>query len=464
MKKPKPVWEQVSIVGMAEKGMAVGRDESGRVVFVKGAAPGDRVDVQIAGKRKGYWTGYPVRFLEYSPNRVEPTCQHFGICGGCTWQHLNYDCQLTEKSKIVQNALVRIGKVEHTAIEEILSSPHPFYYRNKMEFSFSQARWLLPGETSDVESLGALGLHPPGFFDKVVDIHQCHLMHSLADDIRNYVRALAMEHRWPFYHAGTGQGLLRSMIIRHTTLGQWMLVVCFAKENDAVRQTLLERVADRFEQLTSIYYVINSKANDSLFDLDFKHWRGTAKIEECLGSCRYLIGPKSFFQTNAYQAQRLYDLVRSYADLQADETVYDLYSGTGSIAIYLAADCRQVIGIEEVEAAVNDAHENGKLNEMSNVHFIAGDTARAFVPTLFDQYGPPDVVVTDPPRAGMDVKVVNTILAAAPKRIVYVSCNPATQARDIELMSSHYLVERMRAVDMFPQTSHIENVVLLYQR
>ncbi len=453
-------------MGLADKGLSVGRNPEGKVVFIEGAVPGDVVDVSVIKKRKGYYQGAPERFLKYSDARQDPSCKHFGDCGGCKWQHLRYEKQLEEKERIVFDAIKRIGKIPVEKIFPILPAPAPFFYRNKMEFSFSNQRWILRSEVGhgDEGSSNALGLHPPGFFNKVVDIQECLLMDPLADSIRNFIRQMALQQSLSFYDPIQNHGFLRNMILRNSSLGQWMLVLSFGHEDQKNREVLLDHVAGNFPQISSLHYVINEKKNDTLFDQDILLYAGRPFIEEQLGSLIYKIRPKSFFQTNTAQARRLYDIVRLFADLQKDQVVYDLYTGTGSIALYLAADCQSVIGLEEIPDAVTDARENAFDNGIRNVHFYTGDVRHLFTDELLTRHGRPDVVVTDPPRGGMHAKVVESILFAAPEKIVYISCNPATQARDIQLLGSEYYLKQIQPVDMFPHTSHIENVALLIKK
>ena len=458
--------ENVTVTGLADKGLSIGKNPEGKVVFIEGAVPGDVLDVKVLRKRKGYYQGIPQRFLTLSNARQNPLCRHFEDCGGCKWQHFKYENQLLEKERIVHDAFRRIAKVSIMEILPILAAPQPFYYRNKMEFSFSNQRWKTKSEREDelpkVEN--ALGLHPPRFFNKVVDIEECLLMDPLADDIRNFVRNYAIDRQLSFYDPNKHQGFLRNMILRNTTLNQWMLVMSFGYEEIDARQDLLSAIKMAFPQINSLHYVINSKQNDTLFDQDIQLADGAPFIEENLAGLTYRIRPKSFFQTNSQQAKQLYDIVKNFASLNKDQVVYDLYTGTGSIALYLAKDCKVMVGIEEVSDAIDDAKDNAAINQIENTHFYVGDVKHVFTDQLTAQYGPPDMVITDPPRAGMHEKVIQSIMEANPAQVVYISCNPATQARDIHLLADKFLVKKIQPVDMFPHTNHIENVALLMRK
>ncbi|MCB0686075.1 MAG: 23S rRNA (uracil(1939)-C(5))-methyltransferase RlmD [Saprospiraceae bacterium] len=466
MTRNKILLEQVEVLGLADRGLSIGKDPEGKVIFLEGVVPGDVIDAKILRKRKGYYQGIPERFIKHSDFRCDPPCPHFEDCGGCKWQHLEYGQQLKEKEKIVRDAFERIAKTPITQVFPILGAPEIYHYRNKMEFSFSNQRWRTKAEVaSDAEVPDkALGLHPPRFFNKVVDINQCLLMPVLNDQIRNYVRAYANENKLTFYDPERHQGFLRNMILRCTLDGEWMVVISFGYEDCDKRAALLKGLRERFPEIISLHYVINKKKNDTIFDQEVILEWGAPAITERLGMLTYQVKPKSFFQTNTRQAKQLYDIVKSFATLKKQDTVYDLYTGTGSIALYLADECQSVIGVEEVEDAITDAKENARNNQIDNAHFYVGDVKNVFQDNLLLSHGQPDVVITDPPRAGMHEKVVSSILKAQPGKIVYISCNPATQARDINLLSEEYKVEKIQPVDMFPHTHHIENVALLTKR
>ncbi len=465
--RKKKVLPGIVITGIADKGKSVGKTADGQVVFVENAAPGDVVDVLVLRKKAGVLQGRAVHFQQYSPDRVAPFCDHYGLCGGCKWQHLSYAAQLQHKQQVVEDALRRIGKVQVADFQPILAAEPVVYYRNKLEFTFSNKRWLTRAEIADNESLthrNALGFHRPGEFDKIVDITHCWLQPEPSNTIRNTVRAIALEQELSFYDNTERIGLLRSMVVRTTSVGQVMLVFSFGETNDTLIEPFLRAVRERCPEVTTIAYCINTKVNDYLMDLDMHTWQGPGHIEEQLGHLRCKIGPKSFFQTNSRQGQALYDIAVAFADLQGGENVYDLYTGVGSIALYMAQHCRQVVGIEEIAAAIDDARENARLNAIDNAVFYAGDVKDMLTPNFVERYGRPDVLVTDPPRAGMHPQVVEMLLQMETPKIVYVSCNPATQARDLQLLSAKYEVQKVRPVDMFPHTHHIESVAALRLR
>jgi 23S rRNA (uracil1939-C5)-methyltransferase len=453
----------VEIKGIADKGKSIGRDAEGRVIFVENAAPGDVVDVLVYKKKKGFMIGTPQAFLHYSKDRVEPFCQHFDVCGGCKWQHLAYEAQVRHKEKVVADALQRIGKVKVGTFHSILPSERTTYYRNKLEFSFSSKRWLTREEIRAGASNEAdvLGFHPPGAFDKVIDIEHCWLQEDPSNDIRNGIRAIAHAQELPFFDIKANEGFLRTLMLRTTTLDEVLIVVAFYLDDPGRIRPFLDEVLQRFSQITSLYYCINPKGNDSMNDLEMILYHGKETVEEKLREVRFKIGPKSFFQTNTRQAERLYDVVVDFAGLKGDEHVYDLYTGIGSIALYVANNCRKVVGIEEIEGAIEDARKNAALNGIDNATFYAGDVKDVLTPEFAERHGKPDLVITDPPRAGMHPQVVEMLGKLRPPRIVYVSCNPATQARDLNLLSDQYEVLRAQPVDMFPHTHHVENVALL---
>lgn len=464
-KKKKKILQQVHFTGIADKGKTVGRDEEGRVVFVdRGPVPGDVADVLVLRKRKGVMRGTVTEYHNYSDDRVEPFCAHFGVCGGCKWQHLSYAAQLRHKQQVVSDALRRIGKLDIGEFRPIMGSEQTTYYRNKMEFSFSNRRWLTTEELNDPDvdmKEDVLGFHAPGAFDKVVDITHCWLQPDPSNPIRNTARDLAQEQNLSFYDARAHEGFLRNMMLRVTDTGDVLLLVAFGEDDPDRYRPFLDGLLERVEGITSLYYCINTKVNDFLLDLPLQLYHGDGYVEDKLGEVRFRIGPKSFFQTNTRQARRLYDVVVEFADLQGTENVYDLYTGIGSIALYVAGQAGQVVGIEEIEAAIADAQENARINEIDNAVFYAGDVKNILTADFAERHGKPDLLITDPPRAGMHPDVVEILLQLAAPRIVYVSCNPATQARDMTLLAQKYRVAKVQPVDMFPHTHHIENVALL---
>ena len=465
-KKPLPIVENVEIIDVAAEGKSIAKVD-GRTVFVPFTVPGDVVDIQLMRRRKKFAEGRVLRFVERSEMRVEPVCEYFGTCGGCKWQMLPYEEQLKHKQKQVVDNLTRIGKVELPEVTPILGAPASEFYRNKLEFTFSNKRWMTHEEIASDEKIkdtNALGFHIPGMFDKVLNIDKCWLMDDLANRIRNEVRDFALEHDFTFFDIREQHGLLRTLIVRNSSIGEWMVIISFYDDNQEQREMLLEHIANKFPEITSLQYVINQKGNDTIGDLDILVWKGEDAIYEEMEGLRFKVGPKSFYQTNSAQAYNLYKVARDYAGLTGNELVYDLYTGTGTIANFVARNAKQVIGIEYVEAAIEDARINAEMNNIDNTLFFAGDMKDILNEEFIEMHGRPDVIITDPPRAGMHNDVIKTILFAAPTRIVYVSCNPATQARDLELLDEHYRVTRVQPVDMFPHTHHVENVVLLERR
>ncbi len=461
--KSKPVIEKLLIDNIAAEGKAIGHME-GVVVFVSNCVPGDVVDVQVVRKRKRFMEGYPVHFHQYSQNRSEPFCEHFGQCGGCKWQHLPYSEQLKFKHRQVTDAFERIGKVLADEVLPILPSDKQRYYRNKLEFTFSANRWLTPDEIkSDDQNLErrGLGFHVPGKFDKVLDIAACYLQPELSNHIRNYVRTYAFEHNLEFFDLIRQEGLLRNMIVRNNLAGEWMVIFSFFRNDQDLIVPLMDAVASQFPQITALLFVINSKANDTITDLPVHLFKGNDHLLEKMEDLVFSISPKSFFQTNTEQAHRLYSVTRDFAGLKGSETVYDLYTGTGTIALFLANRCSKVVGLEYVPEAIEDAKKNAGLNGIENASFYAGDIRELLNESFIEENGRPDVIITDPPRTGMHADVVEAILAARPVRIVYVSCNPATQARDVSLLAGSYRLLKIQPVDMFPFTHHVENVALL---
>lgn len=465
-RKELPLLENVEIEAFAAEGKALARVDN-LVVFVPFAAPGDVVDIRLSRKRKQYAEGRIVAFKRYSADRVEPFCSHFGVCGGCQWQHLPYSSQLKYKQQQVLDVLQRIAKVELPEARPILGSEKDRFYRNKLEYTFSNKRWRTLEEIQSGEEFKnseALGFHIPGMFDKVLDIEKCFLQEDFSNRVRLSVKAFCLAHQMDFFDLKLQQGLMRNLIVRTTSTGQKMVIVVFFREETASREALLNHLLNEFPEITSLIYVINNKANDTIFDRETVVYHGSAYIVEEMEGLQFIIGPKSFYQTNSEQAYRLYSLVREFAGLQGNELVYDLYTGTGTIANFLARQCRKVIGIEYIPEAIEDARANAELNGIKNTTFFAADVKDLLNNDFTAEQGRPDVLITDPPRAGMHGDVVKTILSAAPERVVYVSCNPSTQARDLSLMDNLYQVEALQAVDMFPHTQHVENVVLLKRR
>ncbi len=465
-RKEKPFYEGVTITDIGSEGKAIARVND-VVVFTTHVIPGDVVDLQVTKKRTKYMEARVVRVVKQSPDRVPAFCEHFEVCGGCKWQFLPYDKQLYYKQKQVSDQLSRIGRIELPEISPILGSMKTTWYRNKLEFGFSNKRWLTHDEIStDLEflNMNALGFHIPGLFDKIIDIKKCWLQDEPSNEIRNFIKNYAVENRLEFFDRKIQSGLLRNIIVRTSTTGDLMLIVSFYREEEENRVKLLEAIAAEFPQITSLMYVINTKGNDTIHDLDIQVYKGNDFILEEMEGLKFKIGPKSFYQTNSGQAYELYKITREFAGLTGNEIVYDLYTGTGTIANFIARNVQKVVGIEYVPEAIEDAHVNSELNDIQNTSFFAGDMKKILTSGFIALNGRPDVIITDPPRSGMDEDVVKTILEAAPGKVVYVSCNPATQARDLALMDEFYQVTRIQPVDMFPHTHHVENVVLLERR
>ncbi len=462
-RKQLPLMENVLITDVAAEGKAIGKVD-GMAVFVPFAVPGDVVDIQLTRKKKSFAEGRIVRFKQYSENRAVPFCEHFGVCGGCKWQHLPYKEQLKYKHNQVKDNLERIGKVVLPDFAPILGAPQDKFYRNKLEFTFSNKRWLTEEEISsdkEFSQMNALGFHIPGMFDKVLDINKCWLMDDLANKIRNSIRKFCLENDYSFFDLRNQNGLMRNLVIRNTSTGEWMVIVVFYENDNKKREKLMRFIETEFPQITSLLYIINQKANDTFTDQEVITWSGMDHIFEEMEGLRFKIGPKSFYQTNSEQAYHLYEIAREFAQLSGNELVYDLYTGTGTIANFIARDAKKVVGIEYVEEAIEDAKINSEINGIDNTLFYAGDMKDVLNADFINEHGRPDVVITDPPRAGMHDDVINAILFAEPKKVVYVSCNPATQARDLSLLDAKYRVTRVKPVDMFPHTHHVENVVLL---
>ncbi|WP_264523468.1 23S rRNA (uracil(1939)-C(5))-methyltransferase RlmD [Flavobacterium sp. N502536] len=463
----KVVFHQIQVLDAGAKGVSVAKAPDGKVIFIPNVVPGDVVDVQTFKKRKAYYEGKAVKFHELSEHRIEPICDHFGVCGGCKWQNMKYSQQLYYKQNEVKNHLQRIGKVELPEFENILGSEKQFFYRNKMEFSFSNSRWLTEKEIESTEDLGnrnALGFHIPKMWDKILDIQKCHLQEDPSNAIRNEIRAFANDHNLAFFNPREHSGLLRTVMIRTASTGEIMVLIQFFENDPKNRELILDHLYEKFPQITSLQYVVNAKQNDTIYDQDIKLYKGRDYILEEMEGLKFSINAKSFYQTNSDQAYELYKITRDFAGLTGNETVYDLYTGTGTIAQFVSKKAKKVIGVESVPEAILDAKANAERNNITNCEFFVGDMKVVFNEAFIAQHGKPDVIITDPPRDGMHAAVIDQILKIAPKKVVYVSCNSATQARDLALMDEKYKVTRVRPVDMFPQTHHVENVVLLELR
>ncbi|EOZ96924.1 RNA methyltransferase, TrmA family [Indibacter alkaliphilus LW1] len=453
----------LKIERIATEGKCVGHHD-GKVVFVKDVAPGDVVDVRITRGKSSFMEGEPVHFHEYSKDRIEPFCSHFGTCGGCKWQHINYDLQKSYKRQQVVDQFSRIGKVENMPeVQPIIGSDNTRYYRNKLDFTFSNNRWLTREEIDSGAEFerNALGFHIPKMFDKIVDIEHCYLQGNISNEVRNELREFALDNKLSFYDIRNQVGLLRNLIIRSTSTGESMVIVQFGADKTEEIDMVMAFLKNKFPQITALLYIVNLKKNETFHDLEVVTYAGKPFIEEEMEGLKFRIGPKSFYQTNSEQAYELYKVTREFADLQGDEVVYDLYTGTGTIANFVAKQAKQVIGIEYVEAAIVDAKLNAEVNGINNALFYAGDMKDMLNDEFIASHSKPDVVITDPPRAGMHEDVVNMLLQLEAPKIVYVSCNPATQARDVALLSEKYSLDKIQPVDMFPQTYHVENVVRL---
>jgi 23S rRNA (uracil1939-C5)-methyltransferase len=460
----KIVFENVKVLDAGAKGVSVAKAPDGKVIFLPNVVPGDVVDVQTMKKRKAYYEGKAIKIHEFSEHRTDVVCEHFGACGGCKWQNMQYSQQLFYKNQEVYNNLKRIGKIELPEFEPILGSEKQFFYRNKMEFGFSNARWMTDAEIqsgTELDNKNALGFHIPRMWDKILDIYNCHLQQDPSNEIRNEIKRFANENGLTFFNARNHEGLLRTLMIRTASTGEIMVLVQFFENDKAKRELLLNFISERFPEITSLLYVINNKANDTLYDQDIKLFRGRAYILEEMEGLHFSINAKSFYQTNSDQAYELYKITRDFAALTGEELVYDLYTGTGTIAQFVSKKAKKVIGVEAVPDAILDAKANAERNNITNCEFFVGDMKNVFNDEFIATHGHPDVIITDPPRDGMHKDVVAQILKIAPEKVVYVSCNSATQARDLALMDEMYQVTRVRPVDMFPQTHHVENVVLL---
>lgn len=463
----------VEIVDAGSEGMSVAKPE-GRVIFIPFGVPGDVVDIEVFKKKKNYFEGRIINIKKPSENRVTPVCQHFGLCGGCKWQQMGYQWQLYYKQKQVKDNFDRIGKVDYPEMSPILGCERQYFYRNKLEYAFSNRKWLTDGAPSGTygeDDCKGLGFHLPQLFDRVVDVEQCHLQADPSNDIRLFVRQFTKEHGLSYYNVRQHEGLMRNIVIRCNAKGEFMVIIVINKENDCIRHELIPALEKRFPQIVSLLLIINNKFNDVINDLPFECLKGDPYLIETMASPRpgfpdlkFRIGPVSFFQTNVYQAERLYHAAFDLADVKGDELMYDLYTGTGTIAQYFSRFVKRVVGIEYVEEAIADAKVNASINGIDNCTFYAGDMAKIFTDEFIAANGKPDFIVTDPPRAGMAEKVVEQLLKIHAPKMVYVSCNPATQARDLQLLSVAYDIKAVQPVDMFPHTQHVENITLLELR
>ncbi len=466
-KNRKQVFENIEVIDAGAKGKSIAKAPDGKIIFLNNAVPGDVVDIQTTKKRKAFYEGSATTFHKKSGKRVDPACKHFGTCGGCKWQFMGYEHQLAYKEQEVVNNLTRLGKIELPKVTPILGSEDQFFYRNKMEFSFSDSRWLTLEEIQsdgEIENRNALGFHIPGMWDKILDIDTCHLQEDPSNDIRNKIKTFATENNLSFFNARNQNGFLRTLMIRIVSTGEIMVLVQFFYEDVEKRTLLLDYIISEFPEITSLQYVINTKGNDTIYDLEVICYHGKDHIEEEMEGLRFKINAKSFYQTNSKQAYELYKVTRDFADLTGNELVYDLYTGTGTIAQFVAKKAKKVVGVEAVPEAIEDAKANAKRNNIDNVEFFVGDMKKVFTTEFITTHGKPEVVITDPPRDGMHKDVVAQLLNISPNKIVYVSCNSATQARDLSLLDSMYKVTKVQPVDMFPQTHHVENVVLLEKR
>ncbi|MDB5123310.1 MAG: rRNA (uracil1939-C5)-methyltransferase [Mucilaginibacter sp.] len=461
----KRFFENVTIIDIAEEGKGVGKADD-FVLFVDKAVPGDVADVHVYRSKKNFGEGKIVELKQPSEYRTEPFCQHFGTCGGCKWQHMTYAAQLKFKQKSVADALTRLAKIDVTGMLSIVPSPADKYYRNKLEYTFSNKRWLYDGENRENEELNmnALGFHIPGRFDKILDVQHCWLQSEPSNSLRNTIRGFVLEHGYSFYDLKAHTGALRNLVVRTSSTGEVMVIVVFAYADEEQVNKLMSFINIRFPEITSLLYIINQKKNDTIFDQDVLVYKGAEYIHEEMNGIRFRIGPKSFYQTNSIQALHLYEIARDFADLKGDELVYDLYTGAGTIANFIAGHVREVVGIEYVPTAIEDAKVNSAINNIANTKFYAGDMKDVLGPEFVAEHGKPDVIITDPPRAGMHPDVVARLMEIEAAKIVYVSCNAATQARDLLVLKEKYDTVKIQPVDMFPHTQHVENVVLLILR
>jgi 23S rRNA (uracil1939-C5)-methyltransferase len=466
-KKKKILLENVLVADAGAKGKSISRLENGLVLFVEGAVPGDVCDVLVHKKRRSFLEGKPVKFHSYSEKRREPKCEHFGLCGGCKWQFMEYEHQVDYKQKEVVDALSRIGGIELPEVSPILKCENEFLYRNKMDFAFTNRRWITEEESAEGKEItdrNGAGFRVAGFWDKVINLNECHLQAEPSNAIRKAARDYAIAHELDFFDIADKEGFLRALTLRMSSTGEIMALFQFFYEDKEKREGLLEHMHQQFPEITSLLYTINDKGNESIFDLNIITYFGEDCIYEEMEGLKFKIGPKSFYQTNSKQAYELYKVARDFADIQKDDIVYDLYTGTGTIAQFVSKNAMKVIGVESVPEAIEAAKENAKNNQIDNCKFYVGDMKEVFTEDFIRKNGRPDVVITDPPRDGMHKKVIGQLLDVGAKKIVYVSCNPATQARDLALMTEHYIVTKIQPVDMFPQTYHVENVVLLEKK
>lgn len=466
-RKKQQILENIQLISAGAKGVAVGKTEEGKTILVSGAVPGDTVNVRVKKSKSKYYEGEAVHILEPSPWRVMPKCIHFGVCGGCKWQNLSYEKQLDFKQNEVLNNIRRIGGIEDFETLQILGSEEQYFYRNKMEFSFSDARWLTQDEVdsaADINDKNALGFHIPGMWSKILDLKECWLQEAPSNDIRLAVKQYAQQHNLQFFDVRNHEGFLRTLMLRQNSKGEWMVLFQLFREEKENREKLFDFILNQFPQIRTLVYAINPKPNDSIYDLEIQTYFGEGFLMEEMDGLKFKIGPKSFFQTNYRQALELYRKTLECAELSGDEVVYDLYTGTGTIAQYVARRAKQVIGIESVQEAIDAAKEHAALNGLDNCTFYCGDMKDVFTEEFLNRHPKADVLITDPPRDGMHPKVVEQILKLKPEKIVYVSCNSATQARDLALMKEDYRVEKILPVDMFPQTHHVENIAVLHRK
>jgi 23S rRNA (uracil1939-C5)-methyltransferase len=464
--KEKKLFERVRILDAGSEGNAIGKIED-KVVFVPFVVPGDLVDIEAFKNKKSYYEGKAVRFHEFSDKRTQPRCEHFGICGGCRWQNMKYSEQLFYKQKQVKDNIERIGKFEHPEILPIIPSEKEFFYRNKLEFTFSNKKWLTDFSKSEIpedRNMNGLGFHIPRLYDRVVDLDNCYLQDEPSNSIRKAVKQYSLEHNLEFFDTRKQTGFLRNLLVRTTSTGEVMVIMVFHFDDKEAIREMMDHIDRSFPELTSLMFVINTKRNDTINDLPVNLFKGRNYIVEVLDGLKFRIGPVSFFQTNSLQVRRLYKTALEFSDLKGNEIVYDLYTGTGTIANFVASKAEKVIGIESVEAAIEDAKINSEINQIVNTAFFAGDIAKVLNDLFVSEHGKPDVIITDPPRAGMHDKVIEQILTIGPDRIIYISCNPATQARDVSLLAGNYTVEIIQPIDMFPHTHHVENVMLLKRK
>ncbi|MFA8449971.1 MAG: 23S rRNA (uracil(1939)-C(5))-methyltransferase RlmD [Bacteroidales bacterium] len=471
-RNPLPLFEKVEIIDAGSEGKAVARIDE-KVIFIPYVMPGDVVDIQVVKRKKSFFEGKAVKFHKYSDDRVDAACKHFGLCGGCKWQHMPYEKQLFYKQKQVVDNVERIGKFEHPGISDIIGSEKKFYYRNKLEFTFSDRKWFIepPKDPDNIQNPNGLGFHLPGMFDRILDIEHCVLQKDPSNAIRLALKDYAIANNLSFYNPRKNEGFLRNLVIRTSSTGDLMVIVIFGYKDEREKDGALAFLKEKFPEITSLMYVINKKLNDSFSDLKIHLYNGNDYIMEEMQApienmepLKFKVGPVSFYQTNSAQAYTLYQKAFDLAQISSEDLVYDLYTGTGTIANFVARSAKKVIGIEYVPQAINDAKENSSINKIDNTDFFAGDMVKVLNDDFIKTHGQPDIIITDPPRAGMHDKVVKQIIKVKPQKVVYISCNPATQARDVALMTEHYKVSKIQPVDMFPQTHHVENIILLERK